>query len=233
MRFYQILLVIFAIAAVLGDVLFTDFDIQKSATSSVIGIHNKLSQVAPKPIDGYLSTVARVLCSQSDDIFIEEGQTMRETSLRIDRRIDEIFKVFETLQASVDQLKNEVKHPTLVEYIRELESNVERFKLIVIGFGSDLKIFQQKLDTFIVELKSSDVETKFSNYLNDAQSGLHPLRSVFIEVAGVNRFSNRSHAMSSPNQMIYNFHVAVLYKILSGNAFLLSCFELQKLLYQG
>lgn len=53
------------------------------------------------------------------------------------------------------------------------------------------------------------------------------LSRTLINFAIRNRNSSRSLVRSTPNKLIYDFHVAMLMKIYEGNEFLLACYELQ------
>lgn len=219
------------------------------AKAYVVELFSKIIKLAPEPAKSFLSAVTITMMGdfeEKDQNYLTRSDSERRS--RIENKIRRILIEMESLKLSVNQLQNELKIQTITEYQTEMKAEYGSFEQIVLGYGNNERKLKEEIDEFIKSYKLKNFENKISYYLNEAAPTsfcqeceafvdpslqwsfrkLSPLGRTLIEFTLRNKNLTRSPIKSSPNKMIYDFHVAMLLKIYEGNAFLLACYELQR-----
>lgn len=208
-----------------SDVVVSEFAVLKAAVNTMVQIFIEFVQHAG-PVGTAVGMTTMVLMELSS-VIQEQDKIEQQTDFnRLSERMD-------ALQFSVDHLLNEVKFQTLIKYQSEIKAEFDHFRQIVLAFGSDKKKQNQEITQFIGDYKSKNLENKIANYLNEASSLSKSLRITLVDFASSNKNNTGCHMRSSPNKLIYDFHVATLLSIYKGNMLLFSCYALQDQLSTG
>lgn len=207
------------------DVKVSDFPAYKAAVNSALQIFIELVQLGG-PIGTFVG-MATIALSEFYHIGEEDDKVAQEINYdRLDERMD-------ALKFSVDHLLNEVKFQTLIEYQSEINAEYDHFRQIIMAFVSDPSKQYQEITKFISDYKTKNIENKIANYLNEASAPSKSLRNTLVEFASSSRNNTGCHMRSSPNKLIYDFHVATLLNIYKSNMLLLSAFVVQNQLREG
>lgn len=229
MRSTRVLLVI---AMLLSDaycgIQVYDFASGKAAAkAAVIKRFVNVAKFAPEPTRSVMGTVAVILIDGSD-VFERSGpETQQETLDSIEYKINSVMSSMLGLKISADLLQSELKLQAVTEYQANLKAEYENFGQLIINYGTDMDKLREELGEFIKSYKYKNIENKLTNYLNETLAPSTTLSRTFIDFAMKNKRNSSSLIRSSPNKLIYDFHIGILMKIFEGNEFLLACYELQ------
>lgn len=208
-----------------SDVTVSEFPVLKAAMNSMVEVFIELVQHAG-PIGTAVGMTMIVLRELSSAVQEDKTAVQQINYEGLGERMD-------ALKSSVDHLMNEVKFQTLIEYQSELNAEFDHFRQIILAFGSDKRKQYQELTKFIDDYKSKNIENKIANYLNEASTPSKSLRSTLVNFASASKNITECHIRSSPNKLVYDFHVATLLSIYKGNMLLLSCYAFQDQLSRG
>lgn len=229
-QLFTLLLLLFVtiICAKEDEKSLSEFAILKAAVNSIVEIFIELVQHAG-PIGTFVGMTALVLSEMSSVVQENEGNE------RVVRQLDygKLGERMDALKYSVDHLLNEVKFQTLIEYQSELNAEFDHFRHIILAFASNESKLYQELSKFVDDYKAKNIENKIANYLNADSSPARSLRTTLVDFAASNKNNTACHLRSSPNKLIYDFHVATLLSIYKGNMLLLSCYAYKDQISKG
>jgi hypothetical protein len=137
----------------------------------------------------------------------------------IQRELQDLTKQIDAGFANIDK---DIKMNLLLDLISKQISHMDRFQIMV-NTKSESKDFAAQLDEFIKEYTKENLEDRMVNLLDTGTPGTSSLVEALMRAAKKGAESESVTMMTSPNRMIYDFYMAVLYNVYRGYYFMESC----------